>query len=254
MIVIKYNKVRIDTAEDLFIHPIGDVHFGHMNCDVDGFANYLKSIPKAANHRIILMGDLADCGLKSSVGASAYEQSYIPDEQLDFLTDVFAPYSEQIDGCVMGNHEYRIFKESGIDILKQFSKQLHTPYFLYSGVVTYSLGMNGQERAYNINMFHGKSGGGVENALRACKAMANKVTADVYMMGHCHFNAYTTRLMKYIDSRNNKLVDLPQYFVLTGQMLKYDEGYADQANLEISPQGFPIITLSGSGKKDITIS
>ena len=51
-----------------------------------------------------------------------------------------------------------------------------------------------------------------------------KVCADIYCMGHCHHKAYTTRLLKTVDSRNGKIVNTKQYFVLTGQMLDYDDG------------------------------
>lgn len=252
MITIRYNKVTLKTDKDLYIHPIGDTHIGHINSDIEGLKKYLKQIPLLPNHRIILMGDLMDCGVKSAVGASAYEQNMTVSDQLALLRDMFKPFAEEkmIDGCVIGNHEYRVYKDVGVDVLEVFCTELHIPYMLYSGVITYSL--NG-DRAYNINMFHGRAGGGIENALRACKAMANKVTADVYLMGHCHHKAHSERIMKYVDSRNRKLTDQKQYFVLTGQMLKYDDSYADQANLEISPPGFPIIKLSAIGTKEVFV-
>lgn len=253
MRIINYNKVRIDTDNDLVVRPIGDLHIGHKNCDMKFITNILSEVEEYPDHRVLLMGDLIDCGIKTSVGGSAYEQSLTPNDQLNMIVDLFKPFKDRIDGCVMGNHEYRIWKECGIDVTEQFCKILNIPYFLYSGVVTYSIGTNGHERAYNINMIHGKCGGGVENALRNCKAMSNKATADIYLMGHCHHNAYTTRTMKYVDSRNNKLVDGIQHFVLTGHALNYDDSYADQANLEISVKGFPEIILSAGGHKEIEI-
>lgn len=201
-------------------------------------------------NRILLMGDILDCGIKSAIGGSVYENSMTMQEQIDFVVQILKPLANRIDGYVQGNHEYRIYKETGIDVSKVICDRLNIPYLNYSGVVTYSL----NKRAYNINMFHGKSGGGVENALRKCKEMANKVNADIYLMGHCHHKAYTTRCFKQIDSRNEKIVDTVQYFVLTGHALDYDESYADQANLEISEKGFPIITLSNNGKKQVKIS
>ena len=252
MITIRYNKVTLKTDEDVYIYPIGDIHIGHMNADVEGLKKYLNKIPHTPNHRILLMGDLMDCGIKSAIGGSAYEQNIPPGEQLTMIECIFEPFAEneQIDACVMGNHEYRIYKEVGVDMLSLFCSELEIPYMLYSGVVTYSI--NG-DRAYNINMFHGKAGGGLENALRACKTMANKVTADVYLMGHCHHKSHSERIMKYVDSRNRKLTEQKQHFVLTGHMLKYDDSYADQANLEISPQGFPVIKLSASGDKGVFV-
>lgn len=256
MISIRYNKISLITDDPIFIYPIGDTHIGHNNADLKGLISYLDSIPHETNHRILLMGDLVDCGLKSAVGASAYEQNMTPNEQLNYIVKLFKPFEGQIDGAVMGNHEYRIFKESGIDITEQFCNQLKIPYLLYSGVVTYASGLSNTRkfnRAYNINLFHGKSGGGVENALRACKAMSSKVSADVYLMGHCHYRASTDRIMKHVDSRNGVIIDSKQHFVLTGQMLKYDDSYADQMNLEIADVGFPILELSTKGIKKITV-
>ena len=84
------------------------------------------------------MGDLLDCGTKTSIGASSYEQNLTPNEQLNYIVDIFKDYAPQIDGVVMGNHEYRILKESGIDVTEQFCRQLGLKYLLYSGVITYS--------------------------------------------------------------------------------------------------------------------
>lgn len=226
---------------------------GHVNCNIERLESELESIPNSPNHRILLMGDLVDCGTKGSIGASSYEQTLNPNGQLNKIKSLFKPFRDQIDGVVMGNHEYRIMKDSGVDILEQFCDHLDIPYLLYSGVVTYSIGKMGCERAYNFNMIHGTAGGGVANALMKCKAMSNKVTADVYLMGHCHYNAHTCRIMKYVDSRNEKITEGLQYFVLTGHSLDYDDSYADKANLEISPMGFPIIILGGKGEKQITV-
>lgn len=256
MIKIRYNKVRINTTENVVIHPIGDTHIGHKNCDFYELVKTLENIPLSENHRILLMGDLLDCGTKGSIGASVYEQYMTPNEQLNTITDIFKNFAEcnMIDGCLLGNHEYRIFKDSGIDVLEQFCNQLKIPYLSYTGIVTYAIGNGNHDRAYNINLIHGKAGGGVENALRHCKKMSNVVTADVYLMGHSHYNAHTERIMKYVDSRNNQLTEAKQHFVLTGNMLTYDDSYADQANLEISPKGFPTLILSGSGRKEIIVS
>ena len=60
--------------------------------------------------------------------------------------------------------------------------------------------------------------------------------------------------MKKNEQIVNKIVEGIQKFVLTGHSLSYDESYADMANLEISPKGFPIIILKGSNKKDILVA
>lgn len=255
MIQINYNKIILNTRDDIRIYPIGDLHIGHVNCDFDFIKYYINMISQTNknSNRVLLMGDLLDCGLKDSIGASVYENVLTPQGQIDTLVELLKPIANRIDGYVQGNHENRIYKNTGIDVCKTVCDILNIPYLKYSGVVTYSIARESNKKAYNINMFHGRAGGGVENALRKCKEMANKVNSDIYLMGHCHHKAYTTRCFKQIDSRNGKIVDTVQYFILTGHALNYDDSYADQANLEISNKGFPIIEFSNSGKKRITV-
>lgn len=250
MIKIEYKRIEFEEKEDVFIHPIGDLHIGHKNCDLEFIQNLLNEIPFNKNHRIILMGDLLDVGIKNSIGGSVYENDLTPQEQIDFIVNLLTPYKEQIDGYVMGNHEYRIYKDTGIDICKIICKQLGINYALYAGTVTYSM----NHKAYNINYFHGRAGGSIENALKKCREMANKVDADIYLMGHVHKAAYTQREIKRIDSRNGKIVEGLQYFILTGHALSYDDSYAEQANLEISPKGYPIIELSDGRNKKVSIA
>lgn len=242
----------METNEDVNIYTLGDLHIGHANSDIILIEQTLGEIrgKDPANNRVLLMGDILDCGIKSSIGGSVYENNLTTQEQIDYAVRLLKPIANRIDGYVQGNHEYRIYKETGIDVSKIICDKLCIPYLCYSGVVTYSL----NKRAYNINMFHGRAGGGVENALRKCKEMANKVNADIYLMGHCHHKAYTTRCFKQVDSRNATIVDTVQYFVLTGHALDYDDSYAEQANMEISNKGFPVITLSNNGRKQVKIS
>jgi hypothetical protein len=242
--LINYHRVLI--PEDVvYVHPIGDTHIGHRNCDLAYLKTVLSAIPFAPNHRILLMGDLIDVGIKSSIGASVYENDSDTTNQAEQIIDLLRPHAKQIDGMVAGNHELRLFKEVGMDISRMISRELQIPYMKYSGVVTYSLG----KRSYDLNFFHGKSGGSVENSLRKAKEMSSKVVADVYLMGHCHNKAYTTRQLKRVDARNGKVNEDTQYFVLTGHCLNYDDSYADQMNLEISTKGFPVIALHRDKKQ-----
>jgi hypothetical protein len=238
---IKYRKVTLD-VDTIYLHPIGDLHIGHENSDLKFLEQTLNEIPKTPEHRIILMGDLVDVGIRHAIGGSVYQNICTVDDAIDFLCELFEPFVEQIDVLIDGNHEWRIFKEVGMNISKAIAQRLGIPYMKHSGVITYSF----MKRAYSVNFFHGKSGGGVENSLRAVKAMSSKVFADVYLMGHCHHSAHTKRQIKDVDSRNGKVIELTQYFVLTGASLNYDDSYADQMNLEISTKGFPVITLCGN--------
>lgn len=237
---IRYNKVVVD-APNIVVHPFGDVHLGHEMCDLEYFTQRLEAVPKKENHRILLMGDLLDVGIKTSIGGSVYDNSMRVDSATSYLIKLLKPWANQIDGAVTGNHEWRLYKDCGIDITEMICDSLNIPYLKHSGLVTYSL----NKRAYNVNLFHGKGGGGIENALRNVKAMSGKVLADIYLMGHVHGVAKTKRQYKTPDSRNAKVVESTQHFVLTGHCLNYDDSYADQMNLEINSKGFPYFVLRG---------
>lgn len=187
------------------------------------------------------MGDLLDIGIKSAIGGSVYDNQSTPTGQLKDIVQILEPYKKQIDGAVEGNHEWRLYKETGVNITELLCMFLNVPYMKHSGTITYAF----EKRAYNINFFHGKGAGSVGNALAHTKGMANKVFADVYLMGHVHATAHTKRDIKSIDSRNNKIDTMTQYFCLTGHSLEYDESYAEQMNLEINTKGFPLVILHG---------
>lgn len=241
MIYIQYKKISIPNHDIIYLHLIGDMHVGHKNCDYDLITESLSAIPHEINHRIILMGDLIDCGVKGAVGGSVYDNHTTPSGQLDIIEEIFKEHAGQIDGCVTGNHEWRLFKDSGFDISKEFCKRLDIDYTGFMGVNTYSF----NSRAYNICFTHGRAGGTTENALRKVKDLTSICTADIYATGHVHKLAYTSRIMNYVDSRNAKIVQNKQYFVLTGSSLNYEEGYAEQMNLEVASTGFPTILLYG---------
>lgn len=196
------------------------------------------------------MGDLLDIGIKTSIGGSVYDNKKKPNDQIKYVISLLEPFAKQIDGLISGNHEWRIYKDVGIDISEHIAMVLKVPYLKHVGIITYSF----SKRAYNINMFHGKGGGSVEHALATVKNMATKVHADVYLMGHVHAKGFTERQMKEVDSRNGKVNEITQKFVLTGSSLEYDESYAEQMNLQINTQGFPLIILHGdTPRKEIEV-
>ena len=205
-------------AQNVYVHPLGDIHIGHEMSDTKMFEDELKLIPLKSNHRILLMGDLLDVGIKTAIGGSVYDNNTRINEAVKYIVKLLKPYKNQIDGLVTGNHEWRLYKECGLDISEMITEALDIPYMKHSGTITYSFA----KRAYNVHFFHGKGGGGVENALRNAKKMSNKVLADVYLMGHVHAIAKSKRQFKIPDSRNGIVTEITQHFVLTGHCLNYD--------------------------------
>jgi len=102
----KANGVRSISFEsddqEVKLVPLGDVHLGAPTCEVDKFLRTVDYI-KESGSLVVLMGDLAECASKSSVGAGWVEQSMSPQKQLDGLKQVLMPIASQVLVLLDGN-------------------------------------------------------------------------------------------------------------------------------------------------------
>jgi hypothetical protein len=228
----------------------GDWHTGHIN--------YREDIVKSEfidkldyNTRGLLLGDLMECATKQSIGAGLFDTNMTPQRQKEYVLELLRPKAEFIDAAVIGNHEYRIYKDTSIDLMQDICKELNIPYLLFNGCVKYA--WNGC--AYTVNIWHGAgSGGTTQSAINCCEKMALRTFADVYCCGHFHKKLKSDRVINVPDVRNNKIVDVTQQFVVSGSALGYSDGYAEQAGLQARDLGFPIIQLQGiKGNKDAKV-
>ena len=229
--------------QELIIYPIGDLHIGSPNFDRKVLDKHLKTIDKNIDKaRIIIMGDLAETALKDSVGAGVYEQQESAQQQMMTAKTILYPYRDLIDGIVTGNHEQRIYKNTGFDIMLYFAQLmgLEDKYLRYQGVIKYTI----QQRAFNISVWHGSGGGSTPGgAMNKLQKQASTVLADVYLMGHVHQRQAFSKTIYLPDAQNNKIDLMKQAFVVTGSALTHEESYAEEAGFAPSEKGFPQITL-----------
>jgi hypothetical protein len=85
----------------LNVHPIGDLHIGHTNCEFSVIEKHLKQLNY--NNRGLLMGDLIECATKDSIGKGVFDTTMTPRKQRDTVIQMLEPYAEFIDGAVVGN-------------------------------------------------------------------------------------------------------------------------------------------------------
>jgi predicted phosphodiesterase len=176
----------------------GDWHLGIRGVSV-------KSVKKIVSQwftgkPVILLGDLIDCGIDRGM---QYDNILKPQEQIDLLTEILEPLD--ILGYVIGNHEQRFYKATGIDILKTILKKDQS-----------SLIEIDDKRIY---ISHGVSA--AQNPLSEFEKFVKFIDADVYALGHNHELLYKASLYS----------DKLRYFVRTGTFLsttRYteDRGYA----------------------------
>lgn len=248
MILSQANYCGTDTI--LNVIPSGDWHSGHINYRED-IAKKMFIDKLDYNTRGILMGDLMECATKQSIGAGLFDTNMTPQHQKEYIIELLRPKAEFIDAAVIGNHEYRLIKDTSINVLYDICRELKIPYFHFSGVVKYS--WNGV--AYTINIWHGNgTGSTTQTAINVCEKMAQRTYADIYCCGHFHKKLTSDRVIDFPDVRNNKMIKITQNFIVSGSALEYNEGYAEQAGLQERELGFPTILLHGiKGAKKIEV-
>lgn len=245
---VKLNKITSDKMEQKIV-PIGDIHYGAPNCDLEKLKKTLDYCRKSDSW-ILLMGDLFECSTRYSVGAGIYEQVHTPQAQLDDLLEIFKPYKDLIIGSHSGNHEFRIMKEVGVDIMKVFCNALGIKYLGYS--INHCVKV--QEQRYIIYSTHGSSGATLPyTKIKKVMDIARWNTSDLYLYAHTH--SVDTKADEYreYDTRNKVMITKKRYFCLTGSFLKYDGSYADMKNYQPEKTGVVKIKLFG-GKHDIHIT
>lgn len=229
---------------ELIIFPIGDLHIGSPHYDPKTLHKQLREIEKAGHKaRIIIMGDLAETALKDSVGAGVYEQQETAQQQMMTAKTIFYEYKDIIDGIVTGNHEERIYKNTGFDLMLYFAQimGIEDKYLRYQGIIKYTIG----QRTFNVSVWHGAGGGGTPGgAMNKLQKQANTVIADVYLMGHVHQRQAFSKTLYIPDGTHNKIDLHKQVFVVTGSALTHEGSYAEMSGFAPSDKGFPQITLS----------
>jgi predicted phosphodiesterase len=162
--------------------PLGDVHLGSPTCNVGLFRRTLDFIEKT-DCLVILMGDLMEAASKTSVGAGWVEQTSSPQHQLDVLAEVLSPIKDKILINLEGNHEERIWKQSGIRVSKVLSNMLGVPFGGYSAFVKLRIASIN----YIIHAQHGSSNAWYPHTkLTAAMRTAQHTDADLYLYGHTH--------------------------------------------------------------------
>lgn len=245
---VKSVRYEVDAKKFWFV-PLGDVHLGHPTCDVDKFVETVNFIKKSG-YGVVLMGDLLESANKGSVGAGWVEQTQSPQEQLDAIADILYPVRKQIILLLTGNHELRVWKDTGIDPSNVLARYLDVPYGGYASFIYFRIG----SQNYVCHAQHGSTGGMYTHTkLQAAKRTATHTEADLYLYGHTHSLVADSEEKRYYDKKVKGVRIKKQYTVLTGSFLSYEGSYAQMKNYNPTRIGVSNVYLGGE-KWDIHIS
>jgi len=252
---MKFLHFDLGRIEKAYIIPISDLHLGDPNCDLDKLMRYLDWVAQNPAW-LILNGDLMTCDIKNSAG-DVYRAVMPPHEQRKKLVEIFKPFRDRIIGVVRGNHEDRIAKEVGEDIMGVFCEMLGIEeyYDPDSIVVHINIGRNqkGRKVGYTIFALHGWSNGRKAGGkINAIQELRNIILADCYIASHTHTQGAVIEMYRIPDPRSKQVLEVKQVFVSAGSFLKYGS-YAERRGMPIAKLGTPRIRLDGT-RKDIHVS
>jgi len=228
---------------------LGDVHIGSPQCDKKRFLGMVDYCLKNGVY-VILMGDLLECATKGSVGAGVYEQDSNPSDQYEWVLEVLRPLAEDnlILGVHGGNHEERIYKDSGFNVSKALARELKVRYL---GDACWSQFKVGGE-TYLLYTLHGRTGSRFDGtALLALERISVSFYADLVAMGHAHKCINSIVLQQRIV--NGMVKEHKKHLIITGGYLKYDAGYGQTLGLPISKLGSPKVKFF-SDRHDMVVS
>ncbi len=235
-----------DYAEVIFL---GDAHYGSPQFDKERFLKMLEYCLNTETY-VFLMGDLIELATRHSVGGGVYEQEVPGQCQHEQMVAWLKPLAERglIVGSHQGNHEERVYKETGVNISKALARELGVPYLGDACWSSFRVG----DQTYSIYSLHGRTGSRFDGtALLALERISTSFFADMVVCGHVHKCINSIVLMQRVI--DGSVREHKKHLLITGSYLKYDGGYAQVVGLPISKLGSPKVKFF-STKHDLLVS
>lgn len=249
---------KIDGNEDITLWLVGDVHIGAAEFAEQRFLRDIEAIKADPNARVVLIGDIINNAVKSSV-SNVYEERMMPNESKKYAAKCIEPIKDKILCAVGGNHEMRSVKEVDDDPAYDIMCKLDIEnlYRQNAAFVKLQFGdVNGSGRfnpTYTLFVTHGSGGdstiGGSANKQKKTQEVYEGI--DIFIQGHTHkaVNFFPQRVV--FDKHNNNIIFRTITCVTATSYLDYG-GYAMRGGLQPFANVVSNIVLCGSKKNIVT--
>lgn len=223
----KIVDVRVEGGKLQPVSLFSDLHYGHASHN-DGVRKRAVAFAKRNGSLCIGVGDWLEAGTKSSIGAGVYEQAINPQDQVDMLINEFYPIREQFVALLSGNHDDRVYRESGIDVMKNIARELHIPYFPDEAWLFISAQDEHRTLAsYSLYVNHSRvTGKTPENIVNTIKRDWASRQADIRVKGHDHNVGVYPDYVEVADPHHRSIASKKNWIVLSGSCLNYQSSYA----------------------------
>ena len=237
---------KFDDLEYLNIYPLGDVHIGSKECDLELFKQWVETVKNDPNGVAVLIGDIMNMGLKNSK-SNVYEEVLNPMQQKELCYELLEPIADKIIAGCSGNHEYRAVKEVGTNPLYDVFCRLRIEdrYRENACFVKLTVGKrpNNNPNTYAVVLTHGSSKNKDEKWTYGVDG------CDCFISGHTHLGTHQPLAKIRIDLSHDKVKTVGYQHIVVMPFQKYG-GYAIRGKyMPNHLEQFQKITFDGTSKK-----
>lgn len=230
--------------EETIVVPIGDIHYGSSECDVDRLQKLVNWGMTQKNVYFLGMGDYFDFTPSSVRGQlnkitqddRKYEMvNDILDEavrkKLDELYKILEKTKGRWIGMIGGNHSWTFSDGTNTDTV--LCQKLGTAYLGTVSMIQLKFKSSGNYKNMDCVIWatHGTS---TSNPIQKLEKLSGYFDADVFLMGHNHRKEAKKKVYLTADFVSNKLKQKVTIIASTGGFLK---GYKVGSKLEGIPCG-----------------
>ena len=194
---------KFDTAVLVYI---SDLHIGTFDLDINWLIEVTNYVLNTPNAKVLLLGDLLNTAILNAV-SNMYEDIAYPQEQWQIAVDLFSSLSAQnkIIAICAGNHERRVYKQTGIETLRQFAhaidaEKVYAPYYANIDLILKCADSPTGSFTIPIVAHHGD---GVGNISGVKKLQDIDSGSYINTVGHFHREQLLIRGMPYYDPVTN---------------------------------------------------
>lgn len=236
---------KFDDSKGITIYPLGDVHLGSKECDVELFKEWIEMVKNDPSAYVVIVGDIMNMGLKNSK-SNVYEEVLSPMEQKELCYELLEPIADKIIAGCSGNHEYRANKEVGCNPLYDVFCRLRIEdrYRENACFVKLTVGKQGKNpNTYGVVATHGSS----KNKDKIWTSYVDG--CDVFISGHTHEGDHDPLAKIRMDLIHNKVKTVGYQNVVVLPFQRYG-GYAIRGKYRPNHLGqFQHITFDGTTKR-----
>jgi hypothetical protein len=225
---------------------LGDIHLGEPRCNRQKLKRVIGWI-KDHEALWIGMGDWMENATRRSVGAGVYVQNIPPQEQIDKLVELIEPIAGLCIGALIGNHEERTYKETGLDPMQTMCRELGIPYFGYELYAVIVRNDGNEGCAHSLYATHSgvtnKTAGLALNAVE--RDWAKFLDVDLMCKAHGHDVGLSVPQVHYgIDLYHRSVTRGYRRTLLTGHFLERPGSYAGSKPYPPKPTGTVAVWMS----------